>query len=53
MLRESIEGLAEEELRFKPSLDKWSIHQILIHIADSELVSTQRLKKVLAEDSRY
>nr|WP_285841985.1 DinB family protein [Sutcliffiella horikoshii] len=50
MLRKSIEGLTEEELRFKPAPDKWSIHQILIHIADSELVSTQRIKKVLAEE---
>ncbi|CAH0346664.1 DinB family protein [Bacillus sp. CECT 9360] len=50
MLREAIEGLAEEELRFKSAPDKWSIHQILIHVADSELVSTQRLKKVLSEE---
>lgn len=39
LLRMAIEGLSEEELRFKPEADKWSIHQILIHLADSELVS--------------
>jgi uncharacterized damage-inducible protein DinB len=50
MLRKAIGGLTEEELRFKPAPEKWSIHQILIHIADSELVSTQRIKKVLAEE---
>lgn len=50
MLREAIEGLAEEELRFKPAPDKWSIHQILIHVTDSEILSTHRLKKVLAEE---
>jgi hypothetical protein len=50
MLRKSIEGLTEEELRFKPAPDKWSINLILIHLADSELVSTQRIKKVLAEE---
>lgn len=49
MLREAIEGLTEKEIRFKSAPDKWSIHQILIHVADSELVSTQRLKKVLSE----
>jgi hypothetical protein len=49
MLRETVEGLSEEELRFKPSPDKWSIHSILIHVADSELVSTPRMKKVLSE----
>ncbi|MED4752815.1 DinB family protein [Brevibacillus choshinensis] len=50
MLREAIEGLSEEELRFKPAPDKWSIHQILIHVTDSEILSTHRLKKVLAEE---
>ncbi|MBB3128201.1 putative damage-inducible protein DinB [Paenibacillus rhizosphaerae] len=50
MLREAIEGLTEEGLRYKPAPDKWSIHQILIHVADSEMSSTSRLKKVLAED---
>lgn len=31
MLRQAIEGLSEEEFRYKPAPDKWSIHQILIH----------------------
>ncbi|MFB5678349.1 DinB family protein [Paenibacillus terreus] len=50
MLREAIDGLSEEELRFKPAPDKWSIHEIIIHVTDAEMVATQRLKKVLAED---
>lgn len=50
MLRDAIEGLTEEEFRYKPAPDKWSIHQILIHVTDSEISSTSRLKKVLAED---
>ncbi|MFF0826471.1 DinB family protein [Brevibacillus sp. NPDC003359] len=50
MLREAIEGLTEDELRFKQGPDKWSIHQILIHVTDSEILSTHRLKKVLAEE---
>jgi hypothetical protein len=50
MLRKATDGLSEDEIRYKPGPAKWSIHQILIHVADSELVSTQRLKKVLAED---
>lgn len=50
MLREAIEGLTEDELRYKPAPDQWSIHQIIIHVADSEMSSTSRLKTVLAED---
>jgi uncharacterized damage-inducible protein DinB len=51
LLRNATRGLSEEELRFKPDAGNWSIHQILIHVADSELVSTQRLKKVLTEEA--
>jgi uncharacterized damage-inducible protein DinB len=50
MLHEAIEGLTEEALRYKPAADAWSIHQIIIHLTDSEMSSTSRLKKVLAED---
>ncbi|MBU8769446.1 DinB family protein [Cytobacillus oceanisediminis] len=49
MLRESISELSEEEIRYNPGKDKWSIHQIIIHITDSELVATHRMKKVLSE----
>jgi uncharacterized damage-inducible protein DinB len=51
LLLDAIEGLNEEELRFKPSPNQWSIHEIIIHVADSEMVSTQRMKKVLVEES--
>lgn len=48
MIRKAIEGLAEEGLRFKPAQDKWSIHHILIHVTDVEVLSTSA-EKVLAE----
>ncbi|MDC0764883.1 DinB family protein [Brevibacillus sp. AG] len=50
LLREAVEGLSEEELRFQPAPDKWSIHQIVIHVTDSEILSTHRMRKVLAEE---
>lgn len=50
LLREAVEGLSEEELRFQPAPDKWSIHQIVIHVTDDEILSTHRLRKVLSEE---
>lgn len=50
LLREAVEGLSEEELRFHPAPDKWSILQIVIHVTDDEILSTHRLRKVLAEE---
>jgi len=50
LLRKAVEGLSEEELRFQPAPGKWSIHQILIHVTDAEILATHRLRKVLAEE---
>ncbi|MBO7748528.1 DinB family protein [Paenibacillus sp. MWE-103] len=50
LLRAAVDGLSEEELRFKPAPDEWSIHEILVHVTDSEVSSTSRMRKVLAED---
>ena len=36
--------------QFKPGPDKWSIHEIIIHIADSEANSFTRCRKIIAEN---
>ena len=42
-----IKGLTKSQLRRKPAPGKWSIAQILAHLADSELVIGWRLRQVL------
>ena len=49
-LQRSIEGLSQEQLRRPERPNKWSIGQVLQHLADSELVSGWRLRLILAED---
>src|SRR5580700_2388569 len=47
-----IDGLKEfpEEMwKWKPSLEKWSIHEIIIHLADSEANSYVRCRRLIAE----
>ena len=46
MIRKAIEGLAEDGLRFKSAPDKWSIHHILIHVTDVEVLSTSAEKSL-------
>ena len=41
---------AEGELDFAPAPDKWSIRQILSHVADTEIVASMQFRKILAED---
>ncbi len=47
----SITGAAGPELDFKPAPDKWSIRQILCHLADSEIVASDRFRRIIAEDN--
>src|SRR5271166_440609 len=45
----SITGAAGSEVDFVPKPDKWSIRQIVAHLADSEIVGVMRLRQVIAE----
>jgi hypothetical protein len=44
-------GVAGTELDYKPSEDKWSIRQIVCHLADAEAVTVTRLRVIAAEDN--
>ncbi len=50
-LLNEVDGLSEELLLFKPSETSWSIREIIIHVADAELVHIHRMKAVLAEEN--
>jgi hypothetical protein len=44
-------GAAGAELDFAPAPDRWSIRQIVAHLADSEIVCADRLRRVIAEEN--
>jgi hypothetical protein len=46
----SITGAAGSEVDFVPQPGKWSIRQIVAHLADAEIVGTMRLRQIIAED---
>jgi DinB superfamily len=43
-------GAAGPELDFKPE-GKWSVRQIVCHLADAEAVAAMRLRQLIAEDN--
>jgi hypothetical protein len=47
----AITGAAGPELDFKPAPDKWSVRQIVAHLADAEAANVVRLRQVIAEDN--
>jgi hypothetical protein len=49
-LSRAIEGLSPQQLGQPERSGKWSIVQILQHLADSELVSSWRIRLILAQD---
>lgn len=50
LLASATMGAAGPELDFKPGEGKWSVRQIVCHLADSEAVGVMRLRQVAAED---
>jgi uncharacterized damage-inducible protein DinB len=49
-IRALVERLSDAELRYRPAPDAWSIHEILVHLADSEGVGFERLRRLIAEE---
>ncbi len=49
LLEAALAGIREEELRFSPGPEHWSIHENVVHLADAELVGAVRIRFVLAQ----
>lgn len=45
-----IAGLSPDDLNKFPVPGTWSIQQIVVHLMDSDLIGTDRMKRVIAED---
>ncbi len=49
-LGQAIAGLSREQLNAFPVPGTWSIQQIVLHLFDSDLIYSDRMKRVIAED---
>lgn len=49
VLIESLKEFPKEMWQWKPAPEKWSIHEIIVHIADSEANSYVRCRRFIAE----
>jgi uncharacterized damage-inducible protein DinB len=51
LIATAMTGAAGSELDFVPASGKWSVRQIVAHLADSEIVAADRFRRVIAEES--
>lgn len=49
--RQAFAGLTREQRTSFPVPNTWSIHQIVVHLMESDLVASYRMKRVVAEDN--
>ena len=49
-VRRELEGFPEARMTERPFPGKWTAREIVHHLADSESISAQRLRKLLTED---
>ncbi|MDY3555959.1 DinB family protein [Gemmata sp. JC717] len=50
-LRAAAAGLTHAELTARPGPGKWSVLEVVVHIADSDAISIDRMKRILTEDN--
>ncbi len=51
ILRRAVDGLSHDDLIARPGPGDWSIQEVVIHMADSDEIAIDRMKRILTEDS--
>jgi hypothetical protein len=49
-LKKAISGLTPTQLKWRPGPAKWSIAEIIAHLADAEIVASWRMRSVIGEN---
>ena len=50
-LRAAIAGLTAAELKSRGEPGKWSIHEIVVHLLDSDEIAIDRMKRMIIEEN--
>lgn len=49
LLEAGVAGLSQDELRFRPGPEHWSIHENVVHVADTDLIGATRMRYVIVQ----
>jgi uncharacterized damage-inducible protein DinB len=50
-LRQAVAGLSRDDLTARPGPGKWSILELVIHLADSDAIAIDRMKRMVTEEN--
>lgn len=48
--RQAVEGLSREQLTAFPVPGTWSVQQVVVHLLESDLAATHRMRRIAAEE---
>ena len=51
ILRRAVQDLTRDDLIARPGPGDWSIQEVVIHMADSDEIAIDRMKRILTEDN--
>jgi hypothetical protein len=51
LVRDALAKVPPAAMNWKPAPDKWSVHEVVMHCADSETVSSTRIRYLVGEDN--
>jgi len=49
-LKKLVKGLTPKQLKWQPAPGKWSIAEIVAHLADAEIVASWRMRSIVGQD---
>jgi hypothetical protein len=49
-IKKAIQGLTAKQLKWKPEPGKWSIAEIMAHLADAEIVASWRFRSIIGQN---
>jgi len=52
LLKETLGDIPRKSWKFKPAPNEWSIHEVIVHLADSETNAALRARMLVAEPGR-
>jgi hypothetical protein len=50
VVNDATAGLASDQLAQRPTGEEWSIGEVLVHLADSEIIGAERFRRIIADD---